>query len=236
MIDREKLAAYSGEYGVALTQEQEEQFDSYCRLLLEWNEKMNLTAIREPEGVLIKHFIDSLALLKYAEIPQGAGVVDVGTGAGFPGIPLKIARPDLKLTLLDSLNTRLVFLREVSQVLGLEAKLIHSRAEEGGKLPSLRQRFDVSASRAVAALNLLAEYCLPFVKVGGVFLAAKGPEIENELSQGEKAIRLLGGNVEKVARYGLPDESRRTLVVIRKERPTPAQYPRHGSKIAKKPL
>lgn len=236
MIDREKLAAYSGEYGVALTREQEERFDSYCRLLLEWNEKMNLTAIREPEGVLIKHFIDSLALLKYAELPQGAVVIDVGTGAGFPGIPLKIARPDLKLTLLDSLNKRLVFLQEVSQALGIEAKLIHSRAEEGGKLPGLRQRFDVAVSRAVASLNLLAEYCLPFVKTGGVFLAAKGPEIEEELSQGEKAIRLLGGNVEKVERYALPDESRRTLVVIRKERPTPAQYPRHGSKIAKKPL
>lgn len=236
MIDREKLAAYSREYGVLLTQEQGEQFDNYCRLLLEWNEKMNLTAIREPEGVLIKHFIDSLALLKYADFPQGARVIDVGTGAGFPGIPLKIARPDIKLTLLDSLNKRLVFLREVSQVLGLEAELIHSRAEEGGKLPALRQRFDAAVSRAVASLHLLAEYCLPFVKVGGVFLAAKGPDIQEELSQAANAIRLLGGKVEKAECYALPDESRRTLVVVRKEKPTPVQYPRHGSKIAKKPL
>ena len=236
MIDREKLTAYSREYGVALAREQIEQFDSYCRLLLEWNEKMNLTAIREPEGVLIKHFIDSLALLKFAALPQGAKVIDVGTGAGFPGIPLKIARPDIQLTLLDSLNKRLVFLQEVSQALGLDAKLIHSRAEEGGKLPGLRQHFDVAVSRAVASRNLLAEYCIPFVKVGGVFLAAKGPDIGEELSQAEKAVCLLGGTVEKVEHYALPDESGRTLVVIRKEKATPAQYPRHGSKIAKKPL
>lgn len=236
MIDREKLKEYSESFGVSLNPDQLVQFDDYCRLLLEWNQKMNLTAIREPSEILVKHFVDSLALLKFAELPQGAKLIDVGTGAGFPGVPLKIARPDFKLTLLDSLNKRLIFLQAVCQTLGLDAKVIHSRAEESGKLPSFRQRYDTAVSRAVAPLNLLAEYCLPFVKVGGVFLAAKGPQLEEELPQGENAIHLLGGRVERVERYALPDGSSRTLAVIRKEKPTPAQYPRYGSKIARKPL
>lgn len=236
MIDREKLKGYSEGFGIFLGEEQLEQFDSYCRLLLEWNEKMNLTAIREPEQILVKHFVDSLALLKFTELPQGAKLIDVGTGAGFPGLPLKIARPDLELTLLDSLNKRLVFLRAVCGELGVKAKVIHSRAEEGGKLPDLRQKFDAAVSRAVASLNLLAEYCLPFVKVGGVFLAAKGPQVDEELSQARNAVQLLGGGIERVEEYFLPDGSGRTLVAVRKEKATPALYPRHGSKIAKKPL
>ena len=145
------------------------------------------------------------------ELPQGAKLIDVGTGAGFPGLPLKIARPDLRLALLDSLKKRLTFLQAVCGTLGLDADIIHSRAEDGGKLSGLRQNFDAAVSRAVAPLNLLAEYCLPFVRVGGIFLAAKGP-------------------------YFLPDGSGRTLVTVKKERATPALYPRHGSKIAKKPL
>ena len=167
MIDREKLKAYCEGFGVLLSPEQLDQFDGYCRLLLEWNKKMNLTAIREPEEVLIKHFVDSLALLGFAELPQGAKLIDVGTGAGFPGLPLKIARPDLRLALLDSLKKRLTFLQAVCGTLGLDADIIHSRAEDGGKLSGLRQNFDAAVSRAVAPLNLLAEYCLPFVKMGG---------------------------------------------------------------------
>lgn len=236
MIDLEKLDASCKAFGISMDSHQLTQFDDYCRLLLEWNEKMNLTAIREPEEVLIKHFVDSLALLSFAELPQGAKVIDVGTGAGFPGVPFKIARPDFRLTLLDSLNKRLIFLQAVCQSLELDAELIHSRAEESGKLPAFRQRYDAAVSRAVAPLNLLAEFCLPFVKVGGVFLAAKGPQGEEELSKAANGIRLLGGQVEKVERYMLPDGSSRILAVIRKERATPAQYPRHGSKIAKKPL
>lgn len=236
MIDREKLKAYCEGFGVLLSPEQLDQFDGYCRLLLEWNKKMNLTAIREPEEVLIKHFVDSLALLRFAELPQGAKLIDVGTGAGFPGLPLKIARPDLRLVLLDSLKKRLTFLQAVCDALGLDADIIHSRAEDGGKLSGLRQNFDAAVSRAVAPLNLLAEYCLPFVRVGGIFLAAKGPQVKEELSQAEKAFHLLGGRAEKTAEYFLPDGSGRTLVTVKKERATPALYPRHGSKIAKKPL
>ena len=158
---------------------------------------MNLTAIREPEEVLIKHFVDSLALLGFAELPQGAKLIDVGTGAGFPGLPLKIARPDLRLALLDSLKKRLTFLQAVCGTLGLDADIIHSRAEDGGKPSGLRQNFDAAVSRAVAPLNLLAEYCLPFVRVGGIFLAAKGPQVKEELSQAEKAFQLLGGRAKK---------------------------------------
>ena len=225
MIDREKLKAYCEGFGVLLSPEQLDQFDGYCRLLLEWNKKMNLTAIREPEEVL-----------RFAELPQGAKLIDVGTGAGFPGLPLKIARPDLRLALLDSLKKRLTFLQAVCDALGLDADIIHSRAEDGGKLSGLRQNFDAAVSRAVAPLNLLAEYCLPFVRVGGIFLAAKGPQVKEELSQAEKAFHLLGGRAEKTAEYFLPDGSGRTLVTVKKERATPALYPRHGSKIAKKPL
>lgn len=236
MIEKSRLAEHARELGLSLSEEQLWQFDRYCELLLEWNQKINLTAIRDPEGVLIKHFVDSLALLKYAPLPQGAKLIDVGTGAGFPGVPLKLARPDLSLTLLDSLNKRLLFLQELSQQLSFEAEITHSRAEEAGRLPTLRERFDTAVSRAVASLNLLAEYCLPFVKVGGVFLAAKGPEVEEELAQGERAVKLLGGRIEKIERYQLPEGSGRTLVVIRKEKPTSGEYPRHGSKISKKPL
>ena len=170
------------------------------------------------------------------ELPQGAKLIDVGTGAGFPGLPLKIARPDLRLALLDRLKKRLTFLQAVCGTLGLDADIIHSRAEDGGKLSGLRQNFDAAVSRAVAPLNLLAEYCLPFVRVGGIFLAAKGPQVKEELSQAEKAFQLLGGRAEKTAEYFLPDGSGRTLVTVKKERATPALYPRHGSKIAKKPL
>ena len=177
-----------------------------------------------------------MALLGFAELPQGAKLIDVGTGAGFPGLPLKIARPDLRLALLDSLKKRLTFLQAVCGTLGLDADIIHSRAEDGGKLSGLRQNFDAAVSRAVAPLNLLAEYCLPFVRVGGIFLAAKGPQVKEELSQAEKAFQLLGGRAEKTTEYFLPDGSGRTLVTVKKERATPALYPRHGSKIAKKPL
>ena len=170
------------------------------------------------------------------ELPQGAKLIDVGTGAGFPGLPLKIARPDLRLALLDSLKKRLTFLQAVCGTLGLDADIIHSRAEDGGKLSGLRQNFDAAVSRAVAPLNLLAEYCLPFVRVGGIFLAAKGPQVKEELSQAEKAFQLLGGRAKKTVEYFLPDGSGRTLVTVKKERATPALYPRHGSKIAKKPL
>lgn len=233
---KEYIEKACGQMGIMLTQQQVEQFNQYYNLLIEWNDKINLTRIVEPEEVAIKHFADSLALLNYYNIPQGAKVIDVGTGAGFPGIPLKIARPDINLTLLDSLNKRLIFLGEVTKEIGVEAEIVHSRAEEGSKDFDHREMYDVVVSRAVARLNTLSEYCIPYVRLGGVFVAMKGPELSQELTEAQNAVNTLGGKVLKVEEFQLPDNSSRTIVVIDKDRPTPDKYPRHGSKIKNKPL
>ena len=221
--------------GVSLTEAQLGQFESYYRLLIEWNEKINLTRITEPDEVAVKHFADSLTLLKYYNIPENATVIDVGTGAGFPGIPLKIARPDIKLTLLDSLNKRLNFLDTVCKEIGIDATLVHSRAEDGGKNKLYREKYYLAVSRAVARLNTLSEYTLPFVKVGGSFAAMKGPELGEELSEAQNAIKTLGGKVENVFEFDLCDQGR-TIVIINKVKKTAPAYPRHGSKIKSKPL
>ncbi|MBQ6570261.1 MAG: 16S rRNA (guanine(527)-N(7))-methyltransferase RsmG, partial [Clostridia bacterium] len=159
---------------IALNEQMYARFDTYAHLLEEWNQKINLTAIKEPREVVIKHFADSIIWLKYVDIPKGASVIDIGTGAGFPGIPLKIVRPDIKLTLLDSLNKRLVFLGEVCNSLEITANIVHSRAEEGGRDKKMREKFDFATARAVAHLRELSEYCLPYVKPGGSFIALKG--------------------------------------------------------------
>lgn len=221
---------------IEITDEQLEKFQRYMELLVEWNQKMNLTAITDPEGVTVKHFYDSLMVLRCTEIPQGASLIDVGTGAGFPGIPLAIMRPGLQLTLLDSLNKRLVFLEEVCRSLGIHAQLRHARAEEGGRQAGLRESFDIATARAVAGMNVLCEYCLPFVKKGGLFIAMKGPDGENEVKEASRGIGVLGGKPEKLEKLTLPDGSQRCVVLLRKVRETPAAYPRHGSKISKKPL
>ena len=221
--------------GMDLTDEQCAQFEKYYNLLIEWNSKINLTRITEPYEVAVKHFADSLTLLKYYAVPEAAKVIDVGTGAGFPGIPLKIARPDIKLTLLDSLNKRLSFLSEVCDEIGIEAELVHSRAEDGSKDTKYREKYDLAVSRAVARLNVLSEYCLPYVKVGGSFAAMKGPELNEELNEAKSAIQTLGGKINAVNEFALKD-SGRTIVVIEKAARTPKTYPRHGSKIKSKPL
>lgn len=233
---KNRLGQLCGEEGIILSDTQLSQFQRYMELLVEWNQKMNLTAITDPEGVTVKHFFDSLLLLKAVELPQGASLIDVGTGAGFPGIPVAIARPDIKLTLLDSLNKRLVFLAEVCRELGIQADIHHARAEEGGRQKELREQFDFATARAVAGMNVLSEYCVPFVKPGGAFVAMKGPDGEEEAKQAARAIGVLGGKAEKLAQFTLPDGSHRCIVVVRKVRETPDTYPRHGSKISKKPL
>ncbi len=220
-----------------LTQNQLEQFDLYKDLLLEWNEKMNLTAITEPKEIASKHFADSLYGLDF--INNAKTLIDVGTGAGFPGIPLKIAKPELSLTLLDSLNKRLNFLKEIKNRLSLsDVTLVHSRAEDGAKVTSLlRENFDVAVSRAVANLSVLAEYCLPYVKKGGVFLAYKGGDFEEELSNAANAIELLGGKVDDVFKYTIPKtDITHSIIVIKKIKCTPDIYPRLQGKIQKKPL
>ena len=235
MIDKEFFAACAAEYGFALTEQQLDRFDRYAQLLVEWNEKMNLTAITQPRDIVIKHFLDSILALKAVELPQGASLVDVGSGAGFPSVPMLILRPDLKLTLLDSLNKRLIFLEALLADLGLEATRLHARAEEAGK-GKQRQQFDCATARAVAQLNKLCEYCLPLVKEGGTFLALKGADGEAEAEGAAKAIRLLGGTLGEIKHYSLPDGDKRALVVIKKTSQTPPKYPRPSAQISKAPL
>ncbi len=233
-IINESVKSWCSENNILITQQQIEQFEKYASLLQQWNEKMNLTAITDDEGIAVKHFIDSISLLKYYDVK--GRVIDIGTGAGFPGVPLKIMRPDIELTLLDSLNKRLVFLDEVCRQIGISAELVHSRAEEGSRKPEYREKFDLAVSRAVANLPALCEYCLPYVKGGGAFISLKGPDAENEIEAAEKAFNILGGKVENSERFLLPDGSSRTLIYISKIRPTPEKYPRRGQKINKNPI
>lgn len=234
---KDLLQNYIKDYKITLMENQYEQFQKYFELLAEWNEKMNLTAITDESGVALKHFADSLSLLNFVDIPQNSSLADVGTGAGFPGVVLKIARPDIKLTLIDSLNKRLVFLNEVCSQLGIDAELIHSRAEDGARDEKLRESFDFVASRAVARMNVLSEYCLPYVKVGGAFCAMKGAQANEEFKESLNAINTLGGKLENKYFFELPENGgERAIAVVRKVRNTPQKYPRQSGKIKAKAL
>lgn len=234
---KDLLLNFIKDYKITLTENQYEQFQKYFELLVEWNEKMNLTAITDESGVALKHFADSLSLLNFVDIPQNSSIADVGTGAGFPGVVLKIARPDIKLTLIDSLNKRLVFLNEVCSQLGIDAELIHSRAEDGARDEKLRESFDFAVSRAVARMNVLSEYCLPYVKVGGAFCAMKGAQANEEFKESLNAINTLGGKLEKKYFFELPENGgERAIAVVRKVKNTPQKYPRQSGKIKAKAL
>ncbi len=235
-LDFDKIAPACEDFGVTLTDEIRERLNTYARLLVEWNEKMNLTAIVDDEGILYKHFFDCLLFLKNADIKKGAKTIDVGTGAGFPGMVLKIARPDIELTLLDSLNKRLNFLNAVLGELGLTAETVHLRAEEGGKNPLYREQFDIACARAVANLPALCEYCLPYVKKGGVFVAMKAAAVEDEAAAAQNAIKLLGGEKPTIICETLTGNEQRAFVFIKKISQTPTKYPRNGVKISKTPL
>ena len=235
MLPIELLKAEASTFGVELTDEQLQQFNTYCNFLIEYNQKVNLTAITDPAEIAIKHFVDSIAPLRFVVLPQDALLIDVGTGAGFPGVPLKLVRPDLRLTLLDSLQKRLTFLEQLGQKLGVDSRLVHSRAEQAGADPALRERFDIATSRAVASLAALCEYNLPLLKVGGKMLALKGPDCQDELNAAQNSIRLLGGKLLQATEYEV-GESRRTLIVVEKTAPTPKKYPRQRMKITEKPL
>lgn len=221
---------------VTLNDTQISQFEKYYQLLIEWNEKMNLTAITEPTEVAIKHFYDSITFLFHTDIKECGKVIDVGTGAGFPGIPLKIMRPDIQLTLLDSLNKRLIFLQEVCDNIGIDAEIIHKRAEEGGRDKNLREKFDIATSRAVANMNTLSEYLMPFVKVKGKMVAMKGKNGAEELANAKGAIKTLNGEIVKCDEFLLPNGDERTIIVVNKKSHTPMQYPRQGGKIKNNPL
>lgn len=236
MINKNLLKAKTAEMGIELSPESIDRFDKYAEMLVETNKTLNLTAITEPDEIVTKHFCDCLSLLKEVEIPSGASLIDVGTGAGFPGVVLLIARPDLKITLMDSTNKRLVFVKSVVDALGLEADVVHARAEEAGKDAKFREKYDFATARAVANMQTLSEYCLPFLKVGGLFAAMKGAKASDELNVAKGAIKILGGKVDSAKEFNLFDCGERSILCVKKISQTPSKYPRASAQIAKKPL
>ena len=235
-ISLELLKSKAAEYGVELDEKALERFDIYARLLIEWNEKINLTAITEPDEIVIKHFVDSLTVFSAVDISEGASVIDVGTGAGFPGVAMLIARPDLKITLIDSTNKKLNVIRDILDDFGLSANVVHIRAEVAGQDKAFRQQYDFATARAVANLRDLSEYCLPFVKVGGSFISMKSAKTPEEIEQAETAIRVLGGKIEKIDSFDLFDCGERTIIYVKKISSTPGKYPRPSAKMAKFPI
>lgn len=221
-----------------LNNRQIEQFISYYDILIEWNKVMNLTGITKFEDVVIKHFIDSLSIVKALELESVESIIDIGTGAGFPGVPLKIVYPDINIVLLDSLNKRIKFLNEVISSLGLKKiRCIHGRAEDFSRQEEYREKFDLCVSRAVANLSSLAEYCMPYVKKDGVFISYKSVKLKEELKESKKAIHVLGGKIEKEVKFFLPNtDIERSLVVIRKVKNTPKVYPRKAGIPGKEPI
>lgn len=233
-----KKLLYDGalKLNITLSDEQINQYMTYMDMLIETNKSLNLTAITEPQEIVTKHFLDSVTACKF--IPQGANVIDVGCGAGFPGLPVKIARDDISLTLLDSLAKRLSFIENVLMANGTKnARCVHARAEDGARDKAHREKYDVALSRAVANMAVLCEYCLPYVKVGGMLLALKGPAAPEELKNAEKAIKTLGGEIMEVAEAEVPfTDLLHKIVIVKKVRPCPKEYPRKAGTPSKKPI
>lgn len=233
----EEIAPLCAEFGVLLDEEKIKKLNLYGNLLIEWNEKINLTAITEPKAVLYKHFYDCILFLKHCKAEKGASLIDVGTGAGFPGMVLKIVRPDLEVTLLDSLNKRLVFLNEVIEKLELIGiKTVHLRAEEAGKSKLHRESYDIATARAVANLQVLLEYCTPLVKKGGSFVSMKGPTANEEAAACGNAEKILGVKRTDIICETLTGEEQRTFILYKKISQTPPKYPRKPNDISKQPL
>lgn len=223
-------------HGVTLDREALMRLDLYAERLIETNRRFNLTAVTDPDEVTVKHFADSLVLLGKTELPAGASLLDVGTGAGFPGLALKLARPDLQVAFLDGTRKKLGFISSVLEETGLAGETLHLRAEEAGKQPKYREKFDFVTARAVADMAVLVEYCLPFVRAGGLFLAMKSAAAEEEIQNAAGAVRLLGGKTEQNLLFDLVENTPRRIVFVRKISQTPAKYPRGSVKIAKSPL
>ncbi len=238
MIDKVLLKNEVERLDVVLDDKALERFDTFAEMLVDWNSRINLTAITDPFEIVYKHFADSLLALAAVDVPQGASFIDVGTGGGFPGLPLLIARPDLHGVMLDSTLKKLMFVDHVLNRLELNnnGRTLHMRAEEAGIKVQLRNRFDFCFSRAVANLRELSEYCLPLTKVGGTFVALKSAKAQEEIDGAKEAIRILGGEIVEVKQYFLSDMGERNLVIIKKVSPTPPKYPRASAKISKEPL
>lgn len=237
-MDNRRFDQELNELGIQLTDVQKEQFDRYYELLIEWNKVMNLTGITDYDEVNLKHFTDSLTIVRINEMNDVSTLIDIGTGAGFPGLPIKIAFPHIKVVLLDSLNKRIKFLDKVIEELNLDNVVtLHGRAEDYAKKVEYREQFDMCVSRAVANLSTLSEYCMPFIKKGGCFVSYKSAESDEEISKSENAINLLGGKMDKIEKFILPgSDMGRALVKINKVKNTPKKYPRKSGVPGKEPL
>lgn len=235
---KELLYKSSMEIGKELNESQLLQFIKYKDLLLDWNKKVNLTSITDEKEIILKHFVDSISVSCGIDIKAGTSIIDVGTGAGFPGVPIKIVFPETNITLLDSVNKKLLFIESLINELGLkDIRCVHSRAEDGGNNVKFREMYDMCISRAVANLTVLSEYCLPFVKVGGVFISLKGPEVDEEIEVSKQAVKILGGEIEEVKKIEIPyTDIKHTLIIVKKVRQTPLQYPRKAGKASKNPI
>lgn len=225
-------------FGITLNDIQKEQFEKYYNMLVEWNKVMNLTGITEHSEVNLKHFTDSLAIARVVDMSKVSTLIDIGTGAGFPGLPIKIVYPDIKVTLLDSLNKRIKFLDAVTEELGLsDVQTLHGRAEDYAKNKEFREKFDICVSRAVANLSTLSEYCIPFIHNDGCFISYKSGASDEEIMESEKAVSVLGGKIELIDKFQLPDtDMGRSLIKIRKIKKTPVKYPRKAGIPSKEPI
>ena len=236
MLNKELFYKTIKPFEINIDEEAFARLDKFAELLIETNKSFNLTAIKEPDDVTVKHFADCLAIFKYVNIPENAKIIDVGTGAGFPGLVLKLARPDINMTFLDSTKKKLGFIENVLNECGVKGETLHMRAEEAAQLSKYREQFDFATARAVAALPVLSEYCLPFVKQGGCFVSMKSAESNEEMEAAKKAISILGGKIDEDIVFDLVEKMPRRIITIKKNSQTPTKYPRPSAQIAKKPL
>ena len=236
LIEKSYFKVLISSMEIPVSDKQYDKLYKYAEMLIKWNKMVNLTAILSPEDISQKHFLDSVLPFYLFDVKKDAKIIDVGTGAGFPSCPLKIFRDDIKVTLLDSLNKRINFLKTLSDELDLNAECIHGRAEELAHKENYREQFDMATARAVASLPMLCEYCLPFVKKGGYFIALKGGNSDDEIGASKSAIKELGGKIDKIIDYSLPNGDKRVLIAIKKISQTASKYPRNKGQITKKPL
>ena len=236
MLNRRLLENTIEKFGLSLDDASFSRLDTFAGMLAETNKSSNLTAITEPDEMTVKHFADCLSVFDFVDIPENSSIIDVGTGAGFPGMVLLLARPDIKMTFLDSLNKRLNFIEDVLKATGVDAETLHARAEDAGKDAVYRESFDFATARAVADLSVLSEYCLPFVRVGGSFVSMKSADTDGELDNAKAAINVLGGEIKSINSFDLVENMPRKIVEIKKISQTPTAYPRTSKKIAKSPI
>ncbi len=236
MLNRQLLDNTIKKLGLSLDDAAFSRLNLFARMLVETNKSFNLTAITEPDEITLKHFADCLSVFAFVDIPENSSIIDVGTGAGFPGMVLLLSRPDIRMTFLDSLNKRLIFIEDVLKATGTDADILHLRAEEAGKDPVYRENFDFATARAVADLSVLSEYCLPFVKVGGSFISMKSADTDGELENAKGAVSILGGEIKRINSFDLVENMPRKIVEIKKISQTPTAYPRTSKKIAKSPI